>query len=333
MNTKSVALTETRNARWMFGIIGLLVALGLTAGCATSGQMKKTQADVAALQETLTRHETGIMNTATAVRRVGEQVKDNAVYVDTQVGLLLGASKANTAAIKDNAVYVDTQVGLLLGASKANTAAIKEIAERTTANTGSVDLLKSRANDVDGRLTKMDSALGAQATAITGTKQEVAKVKATANTVASKATALTRRVGLVETTHYDHAGKKAVMLYFPTAKLAADGSFAACAEIMSAAKAAIADHILLALKDGKVAWQISGFADSRPFLDAKGKPLGNSDELNASCAQARADAVYMHLVGAKAGGIDNVKVVPMGKTMRFGKHDADRSVVVELITP
>ena len=37
--------------------------------------------------------------------------------------------------------------------------------------------------------------------------------------------------------------------------------------------------------------------------------------------------------GIWTSGIDNVKVVGMSKTTRFGRHDADRSVIVELIDP
>lgn len=236
------------------------------------------------------------------------------------------------------ALSTSTAMAVLATGVEANQKAVSEVrmgvmntsaaVQKLAANAGDVDWLKNWAGGVDGRLGSFDKTLATKASTA-----EVAKVKATANTAVAKATALTRRVGVMETTHNDHQSRKVVQLFFDTCKVDKEGKLTdEGTKILPATKSAIADHILPALKDGKVAAQISGFADSRDFLD-KGKKLANSNELNSQCAQARADAVYLHLVGAKADGMDDVKVVSIGKTPRFGKHDADRSVVVELIKP
>lgn len=296
---KSITLTSTKTARYTFGIIGLLVMLSMMfGGCASTKYVDQKIAEErqARVQSVRVSSET----TATGLKVLAATVED------------LQKKHAEVPG------QIAQAVGPLSGAIGAHTRDIAEL-KNDTAN------LRVSAARHDRWLTK--------------TEGEVAKVKATANTAVAKTTALTKRIGTMETTEYDHNGRPYPQLIkFPTAELmdrdAKEPVFKACSELLPGSKKYLDEKVVALVKDGKVARQISGFADSRPFVDSRGKPREDSDKLNAACADDRARAVYQYLVEVLDPGqhalIENAVVKGMGKTTRFGRHDADRSVVVEL---
>ncbi len=308
---KSIALTQTRNASFLFGLIGLVVMLGLTfSGCATRGWV----------------------NTQIAEEREARQQSAQAMAATTATGLqvLAAAVEKVEAKASTNASTIAKVRGQIAVAGEK----IAGVEAKVVANAGGVDWLKNWASGVDGRLTGIDKTIATKAS-----MAEVAKVKTTANVATQKTTALTRRVGKMETTHYDHDGRlRPEQIDFPTAQLvdpdAKTPVFKACAELLPGSKKYLDEKIVKLIKDGKVGRQISGFADDQPFVNSKGKPREDSDKLNAACADERARAAFQYLVEvldpSEHQRIEKTTVTGMGKTTRFGEYKADRSVVVEL---
>lgn len=287
-------------------VVIVLLAVLASAGCATRGDVRA----------------------AVKVERTAREAAD--VDLRTEIG-----TKANMVAVATALAKVRGDLAAEVGVEKqAREHGIAQLVGRLSTAEGNLGTLTLAAAD-HGRRLKAVEGQTADVRQILTSKADTVRVESTekqVQAVAARAISLTRRVGKIETTHYDHWRKIAVQLFFPTARLAADGSFVACAEILPATKTAISNLVMPAVKDGMTVARISGFADSRPFVDGKGKTLPNSDELNTDCALARAEATQKYLIEMGAAGADTATTNGMGKTTRFGSHDGDRSVVVELVS-
>ena len=286
-------------------------------GCATKGDVRIAVADAR-------KAEASDRTAAISAAVKGETTARNA-QGDRLVGLIVDKGEALMESIIAERAERKTAVNGLTGRVAA--------VETTVAAQG-----KTLATKAD--VAEVDRALGLKAertevsTAIKGVQAEVTAVDRRVGAVNTRVSAVTNRVGVAETVGYLHKGITPHQLMFTTAKLkdadADTPEFEKCAEILVGTKKYLDEKVVAALKNGHSVAAISGFADSRPFVNKRGQVRKDSDALNAACAQARADAVYLYLVGAEAPGLDDTKVNGHGTTTRFGRHDADRSVVVEV---
>lgn len=228
-------------------------------------------------------------------------------------------------------------------ATKADKAEVARVEGRVGAVSNGLGLVNIKADDVvqavgelKGRADKIDSAAAELQGQHSGTQGRVAALersvdRAMGNIVAleksvigvraATARAVGRLGALEDSQGIDHDKRLFRLSGFPTAKLNDAGELIACAEISAVMQTRIAELKKIVAAGGWAPKEIAGFADERPFRKA-GKVLDNSDELNAVCAQLRADAV--------AGALGSGDAVGRGATTKFGGQDMNRAALVYL---